>query len=94
MLRKRMWQPTALAPEGPVRPQEAVTLSRCGVVSSQTTAHVERTTSKVRECFYPRERCTVAPANTLQVVRRTVATAICAHNSEDTALQMQCSAQA
>jgi hypothetical protein len=42
-------------PFGPLTP------SRRGVVSSETAAQAERTSSKVRYCFYPWERLTTEP---------------------------------
>jgi hypothetical protein len=52
-----MWQPTALAPEGPARPQADGTDSEAVVQPKLSSS--SGTTSKVRSCFYPRERFTV-----------------------------------
>jgi hypothetical protein len=74
-----MWQPTAFAPEGPARPQEALQTLRVAWLARRPRIQTSGTTSKVRECFYPRERFTVEPPNTLQLVRCKVPTSLFSH---------------
>ena len=88
MLRIRTAQWLTLTPEGPARPYETVTSSRCGVVSSKTTAQAQRTTSKIRSCFYPRERLTVEPANTIWLVRCKAPTGLFSHKLAEMALSL------
>src|SRR5215469_6896430 len=57
LLRQRTGQSLTLAPEGPARPQADVTDSEA--VLQPKLSSSSGTTSKVRSCFYPRERFTV-----------------------------------
>jgi hypothetical protein len=65
ILRKRTWQPITLAPEGPARPCWTLTPSSGECDLSMNPTQAERTSSKLRYCFYPRERLTVEHANSI-----------------------------
>jgi len=65
-----LFHPCGVAPEGGAPAQvdvDSIAVWR-GELKT-TTAQAERTLSKARECFYPWERFTTEPANTLQLAR-------------------------
>jgi Sodium Bile acid symporter family len=65
-----LFQGCCLAPEGGAPAYWTLTPSRCGVGSSKQPPLVaERTPSKTRYCFYPWERLTTEPANSIQLAR-------------------------
>src|SRR5258707_7278890 len=65
-----LFQGCCLAPEGGAPAYWTLTPARCGVGSSKQPPLVaERTPSKTRYCFYPWERLTTEPANSLRLVR-------------------------
>ena len=65
-----LFQGCYLAPEGGVPAHWTLHASRRGVVSSKQPPLVAHgTSSKARYCFYPRERLTAEPANSIGLVR-------------------------
>jgi len=61
ILGERTWHPITFAPEGPARPRSALPASPGACYLKLNPTHAQRTTSKVRGCLYPWERCTTEP---------------------------------
>jgi len=68
-------------------PVGQLTPSRRGVVSSITAAQAERTSSKGRYCFYPWERFTAEPPNTIGLARCKCPTPSFLHSGERMAIE-------
>jgi hypothetical protein len=49
-----------------------------------TTAQAERTVSRMRSCFSPREQCTVEPANSIELVRCKMSCQVVSHRLPET----------
>src|SRR5258708_22039485 len=78
--------PGSLAPEGGAPAQADVSCIAVGRGEPETAAQAARTTSKVRECFSPWERCTTEPANTILLARCKVSTEVVCLMGEKTAM--------
>ena len=89
MLRQRLWQPTTLAPEGPAQPQKALHTPWASVTSEKQPRSTYGISSNTRCCFYPQERFTAEPPNTvLRLVRCKVPTDLFSHKRAETAMAL------
>ena len=83
-----LFQGCYLAPEGGVPAHWTLHASRRGVVSSKQPPLVAHgTSSKARYCFYPRERLTAEPANSIGLVRCEVSSHPFLRKQEEAAIQ-------